>query len=111
MSLKLRYITFFVTDLEKETSYYSDVLNLKAVDIRSGWSEYKISKDFNIAFHKGKGKRPRLTFTTSEDIAQVRDDLNKKGARLGPLKDHGNGTMSCKGKDKEGLTIEIFNSN
>jgi len=110
MSLKLRYITFFVTDLEKETSYYSEILNLKAVDIRAGWSEYIVSKDFNIAFHKGKGKRPRLTFTTNEDIAQVRDDLNRKGARLSPLKDHGNGTMSCKGKDKEGLTIEIFNA-
>ena len=111
MSLKLRYITFFVTDLDKETSFYSDVLNLQAADIRSGWSEYKVSKDFNIAFHKGKGKRPRLTFSTIGDLAKVREDLIKKGARLSPLKDHGNGTLSCKGKDKEGLTIEIFNSN
>lgn len=109
MSLKLRYITFFVTDLDKETNYYGEVLNLKAVDIRQGWSEYRVSKDFNIAFHKGKGKHPRLSFTTSEDIAQVRDDLNKKGARLSPLKDHGDGSMSCKGKDKDGLTIEISN--
>lgn len=92
------------------TEYYSDVLNLNATDVRSGWSEYNVSKDFNIAFHKGKGKRPRLTFATSGDIAQVRDDLNKKGARLSSLKDHGNSIMSCKGKDKEGLTIEIFNS-
>lgn len=109
MSLKLRYITFFVTDLDKETSFYSEVLSLKAADIRSGWSEYKVSKDFNIAFHKGKGKRPRLTFSTNEDITQVREGLIKKGARLSPLKDHGNGKMSCKGKDKDGLTIEIFN--
>ena len=111
MSLKLRYITFFVTDLDKETSFYSEVLNLKAADIRTGWSEYKVSKDFNIAFHKGKGKRPRLTFSTSGDLTKVREDLIKKGARLSPLKDHGNGTLSCKGKDKEGLTIEIFNGN
>ena len=111
MSLKLRYITFFVTDLDKETSFYSEVLKLKAADIRTGWSEYKVSKDFNIAFHKGKGKRPRLTFSTSGDLTKVREDLIKKGARLSPLKDHGNGTLSCKGKDKEGLTIEIFNGN
>lgn len=111
MSLKLRYITFFVTDLDKETRFYSEVLNLKAADIRSGWSEYKVSKDFNIAFHKGKGKRPRLTFSTSGDLTKVREDLIEKGARLSTLKDHGNGTLSCKGKDKEGLTIEIFNSN
>jgi len=110
MALKLRYITFFVTDLEKETKFYSEILNLKAADIRTRWSEYKVSKDFNIAFHKGKGKRPRLTFTTNEDIMQVRDDLNKKGARLSPIKDHGNGITSYKGKDKEGLIIEIFNS-
>ena len=110
MSLKLRYITFFVTDLDKETNFYSDILNLKAADIRPGWSQYKVSKDFSIAFHKGKGKRPRLTFTTSGDIAQVREELIKKGARLSPLKEHGDGILSCKGKDKEGLTIEIFNS-
>lgn len=85
------------------------MLNLKAADIRQGWSEYQVSKDFNIAFHKGKGRHPRLSFTTNEDIAQVRDELIKKGARLSPLKDHGNGIMSCKGKDKDGLTIEISN--
>ena len=110
MSLKLRYITFFVQDLDKETNFYSNVLNLKAADIRSGWSQYKVSEDFSIAFHKGKGRHPRLTFTTSGDIVQVRDELIEKGARLSPLKEHGEGIFSCKGKDKEGLTIEIFNN-
>ncbi len=110
MALKLRYITFFVTDLDKETQFYSDILNLKAADIRQGWSEYKVSKDFNIAFHKGKGKRPRLTFTSNGSLTQARAGLIKKGARLSPIKDHGNGVESCKGKDKDGLTIEIFNS-
>jgi len=111
MTLKLRTITFFVADMDKATNFYSEILNLKAADIRKGWSEYKVSKDFTIAFHKGIGRHPRLSFTTGEDIAQVRDDLIKKGARLGALKDHGKGIMSCKGKDKDGLTIEISNRN
>lgn len=111
MSLKLRYITFFVADMDKATNFYSDVLNLNAADIRQGWSAYNVSTDFYIAFHKGIGRHPRLSFTTTEDIAQVRDDLNSKGARLSVLKDHGGGIMSCKGKDKDGLTIEISNRN
>jgi len=108
MALKLRYITFFVEDMDKATTFYSDILNLKGVDIRSGWSEYKVSKDFTIAFHKGRGRNPRLTFSTS-DIETERDKLIEKGARLSPLKEHRNGGISCKGKDKDGLTIEIIN--
>ncbi len=109
MSLTLRAITFFVEDMEKATSFYSDVLRLTPADIRKGWSAYNVSKDFNIAFHKGKLRHPRLSFTTNGDISSVRDELNARGAKLGPLKEIPGGFKNCKGRDKDGLMIEISN--
>ena len=107
MNLKLRTITFFVEDMPKATDFYSNVLNLTPDDIRPGWSSYKVDRDFRIAFHRGKGRKPRLTFTTSGDLATVRESLNGEGARLGPVKDLGDGVLRCAGKDKDGNTIEI----
>jgi hypothetical protein len=62
MSLTLRRITFFVENLPAATSYYSDALKMKGTDIRNGWSAYKVAGKFEIAFHKGKGKKatPRI---------------------------------------------------
>lgn len=109
MSLKLSKITFFVNDMDKATKYYSETLKLTAYDIRPGWSGYKVSKDLVIAFHKGSKRHPRLTFTTYKNIEQVREELNKRGAKLAPVKDFGDGLLICKGRDPDGLMIEIAN--
>ncbi len=108
MSLTLRRITFFVEDLPAATSYYSDVLGIKGSDIRSGWSAYKISGKFEIAFHRGKGRKPRLEFVTKQDLVLLREKMNKEGARLGPIKEVSQNVFKCVGKDPEKNRVEIF---
>jgi len=39
-SLKLVRVTLFVENLETQTSFYRDKLNLPPVDVRAGWSEF-----------------------------------------------------------------------
>ena len=108
MSLTLRRITFFVENLPAATSYYSDALGMKGNDIRSGWSAYKVNGKFEIAFHKGKGKKPRLEFFTTEDLATVRTRLNSDGAKLRPIEKLSETVFRCRGKDPDRNSIEIF---
>ena len=110
MSLTLKRITFFVVDLPASTSYYSDALGMKGADIRSGWSAYKVSGKFQIAFHKGKGKKPRFEFVTNEDLATVRERMNNEGAKLGPITEVSESVFRCRGKDPEKYSIEIYQS-
>jgi len=108
MSLSLKRITFFVENLPAATSYYSDALGMKGSDIRTGWSAYKASGKFEIAFHKGKGKKPRLEFFTTDDLATVRERMNKDGAKLRPIEILSESVHRCRGKDPERNSIEIF---
>jgi len=108
MGVKLKRITFFVENLPASTSYFSDTLGMKGADIRNGWSAYKVSGKFEIAFHRGKGRKPRFEFTTDEDLAIVRERMNNAGAKLGPITDVSDNIRKCRGKDPEKNTIEIF---
>jgi len=108
MSLTLKRITFFVENLPAATSYYSDALGMKGSDIRSGWSAYKVTGKFEIAFHKGKGKKPRLEFVTTGDLATVRERMNKDGAKLRPIEEVSENIFRCRGKDPERNSIEIY---
>jgi len=58
--VRVHRLTFFVDDLDAATGYYRDVLGLPVADVREGWSAFAASKDTEIAFHKGKGHRPRI---------------------------------------------------
>jgi len=108
MSLTLKRITFFVENLPAATSYYSDALGMKGNDIRSGWSAYKVSGQFEIAFHRGKGKKPRLEFFTTDDLATVRERMNNDGAKLRPIEKLSEHVFRCRGKDPDRNSIEIF---
>lgn len=108
MSLTLKRITFFVEDLLAATSYYSDALGMIGADIRSGWSAYKVSENFEIAFHKGKGKKPRFEFFTTDDLAKVRDKMNTEGVKLRPIDKLSESVLRCRGKDPDRNSIEIF---
>lgn len=110
MSLTLKRITFFVENLPASTSYFSDALGMKGADIRTGWSAYKVSGKFEIAFHKGKGRKPRFEFITSEDFSKVRERMNIEGAKLGPITEVSETVFKCRGKDPEKNTIEIYQS-
>jgi len=108
LSLTLKRITFFVEDLPAATSYYSDALGMKGADIRTGWSAYGISGKFEIAFHRGKGRKPRLQFVAKQDLATVREQMNNEGAKLGPIKAISESVFKCVGKDPDKNTIEIY---
>ena len=110
MSLTLKRITFFVNDLPASTSYFSDALGMRGSDIRNGWSAYKVSGKFEIAFHKGKGRKPRFEFVTNESLAIVREKMNKAGAKLEPVKKVSENVSKCRGKDPEKNTIEIYST-
>jgi len=108
MSITLKRITFFVEDLPAATSYYSDALGMTGADIRNGWSAYKVAGKFEIAFHRGKGRKPRLEFTTSEDLATVRDRMKLAGAKMGPVTEVSESVYKIRGKDPQNNMIEIF---
>lgn len=81
---------------------------MKGADIRTGWSSYKVSGKFEIAFHRGKGRKPRFQFVTNEDLAAVRDRMNEAGAKLGPIEKVSKGVFKCRGKDPEKNMIEVL---
>jgi len=110
MSLTLSRITFFVEDLPAETSYFSDALGMKGSDIRDGWSAYKVAGKFEIAFHRGKGRKPRFEFITKEDLATVRERMIKAGAKLEPIKEVSKNVFKIRGKDPQKNMIEIYSS-
>lgn len=106
VSLRLRRITFFVEDLDEATALYRDTIGLRVADIRTGWSAFSVAPNVEIAFHKGKGRNPRLEFVTDQALSAVRLSLNEKGVRLGPIKEL-RGRKMCNGKDRNGNTIQI----
>lgn len=104
-SLKLVRVTLFVEDLEAQTAFYGDTLDLPPVDVRTGWSEYG-NGDVTIALHRGKGRKPRLEFVAKGSLEEARDYFNDRGARLGAIKEL-RGKRIVVGKDKDGNTIQI----
>ena len=103
--IKLTRVTLFVDDLDGQTAFYRDVLELEIVEIRKGWSEFR-SGCCVIALHKGKGRKPRLEFHTTDSLEAAREALNSRGARLGPIKTLAGKRVSL-GKDLDGNTIQL----
>ncbi|MBI3899672.1 MAG: VOC family protein [Gammaproteobacteria bacterium] len=106
MKLQLHRITFFVENVANATDFYRDTLGLSVAEIRTGWSAFKVSRNVEIAFHAGKGRQPRLEFSTGAELSVAREYFNERGARLGPIKQLA-GRKMCAGKDKDGNTISI----
>lgn len=103
--LKLVRVTLFVEDLEAQTEFYADTLQLPAVEVRSGWSEFG-DGDVTIALHKGKGRKPRLEFVAVGSLEESCANLNARGARIGPIREVA-GKRVVVGKDKDGNNIQI----
>ena len=104
--IRVHRITFFVDDLDAITAYYRDALGLPVADVREGWSAFRASKDTEIAFHRGKGRRPRIELVVKCDLRAVRAALNARGARLGECKSV-RGRDVCVGKDKDGNSVQL----
>lgn len=106
IKLKLIRITFFVEDIEKTTQYYNESLGLDFNVIKSGWSSFSDSRHFEIAFHRGKGRKPRLEFETNIALSIAREKLNADGAKLGSIKELAEKSI-CVGKDSNGNNIQL----
>ena len=108
MSLDLRVhrVTFFVDNLETVTAYYRDALGLPVSEIREGWSAFLASKHTEIAFHQGKGRRPRIELLVKGDLREARAVMNARGARLGECRSV-RGRTVCLGKDRDGNSIQL----
>ena len=104
--IRVHRITFCVDALDATTTYDRDILGLKPVDVREGWSSFHASRDVEIAFHRGKGRRPRIELLVEGDLREARALLNEQGARLGACKTL-LGREICVGKDRDGNTIQL----
>jgi len=111
MGLKIRRVILFARDVGALARFYRDVLGLRLKgDPRdSSWVELG-SGSCTLAIHRGataKERRgaPKIVFGT-RDVAALREQLSRKGARMGPVK--GFGTLHrCDGKDPEGNVFQI----
>lgn len=106
LALRVQRITFFVDDLDAATAYYRDALGLRVADIRAGWSAFRASKTTEIAFHRGKGRRPRIELVVEGELREGRALLNARGARLGECQKV-RGRDVCVGKDRDGNSIQL----
>ena len=106
LKIRIERITFFVDDLDAATKYYRDTLGLGVADVREGWSSFHASDDIEIAFHRGKGRRPPIELAVEGDLQKARTFLNERGARLGSCKTI-RGREICVGKDRDGNSVQL----
>jgi catechol-2,3-dioxygenase len=104
--LQLKRVILFARDLETLTAFYRDVIGL---EIRSG-SPKEGWVDFGtLALHRGT-PRPgstKISFHSSE-VRKTREELVKRGATFGKVKDFGDLAL-CDGKDPEGNLTQLSN--
>src|SRR5215469_4044396 len=106
MRLKIKRVVLFVRDVGSVAAFYRDVLGLplKNTEEAPGWLEFDAGA-CSLALHSGGSpseirRSPKIVFAAS-DVAATREELIKRGARLGPVKAF-NGIQFCDGRDPEG---------
>ena len=104
--LKVKRVILFARDLEALTSFYRDVMGFEVRDgsPKQGWVDLGL-----IALHRGSSRRgsTKLSFWTP-DVKKTRDELVKRGATLGKVKDFGD-LVLCDGEDPEGNLVQLSN--
>lgn len=110
MELKMRRVVIFTERMPRMAAFYRDVLGLQQIADDDGWKEFAAG-GCNIALHNGSpevGKRPpKVTFYCS-DVGATREELIKRGAKMGKLRS-GSGLDLCDGKDPDGNSIGLSN--
>ncbi len=106
MSLNLKRIVIFVSDFEKEATFYRDKLGLPVAEEREGWIAFDAGS-CEIALHRGK-RKPRLDFDSSESLDVTYERLRVRGVRLGEIKAHPSRDLGiARGRDPEGNPFQI----
>jgi catechol-2,3-dioxygenase len=112
MDLEIKRVILFVRDVAAVAVFYREVLGLRVKNADSpDWLEFDAGA-CTLALHNGgtpnhARRSPKIVFAAA-DVEGTREELMKRGARLGPVK--GFGTLQfCDGKDPEGNVFQISN--
>lgn len=107
--MKLARVILFTNQMEKMTVFYRDVLGLRQMSDSPGWREFKAGA-VTVALHSGTPspgrKGPKLAFR-SDDVAALRETLNRRGAKFGKVS--GTALQLCNGKDPDGNWLQLSN--
>jgi catechol 2,3-dioxygenase-like lactoylglutathione lyase family enzyme len=108
MTLSMRRIVLFTSDMPVMAAFYRDVLGLRLRKDEKGWKEFD-ANGCVIALHNGTssvGRRPPKIGFWAPDIPAARQQLIGRGARLSKLMT-GGGLTRCEGKDPDGNPFTI----
>lgn len=108
--MKIRRFIIFTNQMPAMTAFYRDVLGLEQKADEPGWKEFEAGA-IAIALHNGTsevGRRPPKMVFYSSDVAASREELIKRGAKMGKVKS-GAGLDLCEGKDPDGNPFQISN--
>jgi predicted enzyme related to lactoylglutathione lyase len=109
MSLELRRVILFTSNIAALADFYQTVIGLTVAGREEGWVDFNAGA-CGLALHAGKpsvGSRPpKIVFQTS-DVARTRALLVKRGlAQAGPVKSTGTFDM-CDCRDPDGNHFQI----
>ncbi len=105
-ALTLAQVVHFVSDFEEAVRFYRDTLHFPVIEEREGWMQFDAGA-VPIALHRGAGRKPRLDFTTDDDLSLLRDELNEAGAKLAEIREL-DGLYYCNGRDPDDRMIRII---
>src|SRR5277367_2912065 len=109
-SMQIRRIVMFTNQMEAMTAFYRDVIGLELKANEKGWKDFDAG-GINLALHNGTsevGRRPPKMVFHSTDVAATREELMKRGAKMGKVKS-GAGLDLCEGTDPDGNPFQISN--
>ncbi len=109
VSLELRRVILFTSNLDVMTAFYRDVVGLPVAGQEEGWVDFSAGA-CGLALHAGAssvGRRaPKIVFYAS-DVAQARLELVRRGlTRAGDVK-AGRIFDMCEGRDPDGNRFQI----
>jgi hypothetical protein len=96
--------------MEMLTAFYRDIIGLELKVNDPGWKEFDAGA-IVLALHNGTsevGKRPPKLVFYSSDVAGTREELIKRGAKMGKVKS-GAGLDLCEATDPDGNPFQISN--
>jgi predicted enzyme related to lactoylglutathione lyase len=113
ITLHIRRITLFVSDVPAVAQFYRDVLGLlpkPSPDDEREWQEFYAGPGVSIALHAHgappRSKRPPKLVFYAQDVPATRAQLIAQGAKLGRVVTAGEFCF-CDGKDPEGNPFQI----
>lgn len=105
-----------VTNMDRSAKFYRDLLGLKPVTITPGWSEFRLTEDFNLGMHiteedlpmpRGIGYSMGL-FYYADDLAAEVGRLKERGVAFVDERLEGDSVWVAAIADPDGYMLQIF---